>query len=251
MMLMRFLGRTVLVGALIAMLLPMGASAELDSVDSKKVEQGKVGAGVRKLPVSVYLLTFSDQAQLSAQYSAQDVAKLFDEVNAIWSKSGITWSVDSVTTVPVAGNDFKIPTAGFANPRAFRDAVAGLIPDATSTGRWRVYLVRQFPINGSAVYIIEKGAVLYGELNKFGARQPVILAHELGHSLGLQHVSMSDNLMYAGPEKSPELTLMLDPQQIKRATEQASVGPLLRTSGVPSDQEGRRRGGRGRRPASN
>lgn len=221
-MLKKFLGRCFLVGVIVVVFLPVWACAD-EAVASTK--------GALTLPVSVYLLEFSDDSQLSAQHSEQDVKKVFDAVNAIWSKAGITWNVDSVATVKVASTDFTIPAAGFATNRDFRDAMARVIPDATETGRWRVYFVRKFPVEGSSVYIVEKGAVLYGELNKRGEGRPTILAHELGHSLGLQHDSSSpENLMYSGKGMNPELALNLDPQQIKSAQAQASQGPLQRAA---------------------
>ena len=122
-----------------------------------------------------------------------------------------------------------VPSEGFSNPRKFRNAIADLIPANSSDRLWRVYLVHQFPVSGSAVYIIEKGAVLYGELNKFGERYPVVLAHELGHSLSLRHVPFPDNLMYGGGQKDPEKTQKLRPIQIKRAKMQARQGPFLRS----------------------
>lgn len=180
-----------------------------------------------EMPVNVYLLKFSNPKDLSARYTKKDVKELFEEVNDIWSKLGFIWTVDSVETVQVGENSFSVPPDGFSSPREFRDAIADVIPNE-KTGRWRVYIVNQFPIKGSSVYIVEKGAVVYGELNKSGERYPVILAHELGHSLGLRHEKSPDNLMYGGPEKNPERTMQLSDQQIKRAKGQAGLGPFKR-----------------------
>lgn len=180
------------------------------------------------MPVAVYLLEFSSMQQLSAQYAQEDVMELFDDVNALWSRYGLTWDVESVQTMYVTRARFSEPVEGFSSPREFRNAVADIIPAPSTAQKWRVYLVNQFPVNGSAVYIIEKGAVLYGELNKKGERHPVILAHELGHSLGLRHVSNPENLMYAGPQKDTAKTRQLGPQQIIRAKRQAGLGPFQR-----------------------
>jgi hypothetical protein len=195
------------------------------------------------LPVSVVRLEFEKDADLSAQSDYAEVERLFQEVNAVWSRWGIFWEVSTIETRTISAADFVTPKNGFASPREFRDAAAELIPDHSGDRQWRVYLMRQFPIAGSAVYIVEKSAVLYGELNKEGNRYPVILAHELGHSLGLRHVTIPGNLMYAGPGKTPSTELQLFPMQIRQARQQAAAGPLFMN---PGD-----RGLKGRRPVIN
>ena len=179
-----------------------------------------------ELPVSVYLCDFEGMKELSAKYTHRDVIKLFDEVNEIWAKWRIKWDVESVEDITFTRDMFKIPTGGFRKNREFRNAVARLIPHNIQGRHWRVYIMDEFPVRGSAVYVSERGAVLYGEVNNRGERLPVILAHEFGHSLGLQHVSFSDNLMYAGKDRDPELTKNLKPWQIKRARKQALIGPV-------------------------
>ncbi len=197
------------------------------------------------LPVSVVRLAFEGDAALSARSDYAEIERLFREVNAVWSRWGITWEVTSIDTKTVAGANFVTPANGFSSPREFRDAAATLIPDPSGDRQWRVYFMRRFPIAGSAVYLVEKSAVLYGELNKDGERYPVILAHELGHSLGLRHVPMPGNLMYAGPGKTPSTDLTLAPQQIRQARQQASAGPFFMT---PGERKGP---GKGRVPEIN
>lgn len=205
----------------------------VSTVSCNEVDKSHLpGTGSRNtelsMPVSVYLLKFSTMKVLDAHYTDNDVMELFDEVNEIWSKWGMTWQVDSIETVYVNENAFKAPSNGFSNPREFRNTIAEVIPDVTDSRQWRVYLVHQFPVNGSAVYISEKGAVLYGELNKNGERHPVILAHELGHSLKLRHAEHTNNLMYAGRGKDPDHMLEMDSDQIERAKTQAGIGPFKR-----------------------
>lgn len=192
------------------------------------------------LPVSVVRLSFEGNADLSGQSDYAEVERLFKEVNAVWSRWGITWEVSSIETKTVSAADFITPANGFASPREFRDAAAELIPAPSGDRRWRVYIMRQFPIAGSSVYLVEKSTVLYGELNKEGDRYPVILAHELGHSLGLRHVPMAGNLMYAGPGKTPSTDLKLTPMQIRQARQQAAAGPFFMNRG---DRKGPKKGG--------
>lgn len=183
-----------------------------------------------RIPVAVFLVKFDGMKTIDATYTSKEVKMLFGEVNSIWSKWGITWDVASVKTVFVNRQQFTPPSRGFSKPRDFRTAMAKVIPDKPTQPQWRIYLVKQFPVNGSAVYISERRSVLYGELNKFGKRYPIILAHELGHSLGLRHVPFPHNLMYAGPDRNPELTRNLTPRQIRIVRRQAVIGPFQRRS---------------------
>ncbi len=183
---------------------------------------------VMTLQVDVFLLEFWGYPHLSAEYGERELEELFAEVNAIWAQAGIQWNLASVERVDLREADFEIPTRGFMRPREFRNAVATVIPEDPSAGRWPVYFVRQFPVPGSGVYLVELGTVLYGELNQHGVRRPVVLAHELGHSLGLPHVPQPDNLMYGGRDRNPELTQNLNPRQINRARAQAKIGPWQR-----------------------
>ena len=186
----------------------------------------KEGIKTIDIPVSVYLLSFSDHDKLNAQYSPEEVIRLFDDVNAIWSNWGIACTVKTIEKIHLTEKDIRLPAKGFATRREFRDVMAAWIPEESIKRHWRVYIVRQFPVKGSAVYISEKQAILYGELHIYGERHPVILAHELGHSLGLRHVPFPQNLMYAGPDKNPDIPATLSPVQIRQARKQARIGPF-------------------------
>lgn len=222
----------------------MGACIEKDMANtSAKNNTNRMDSRRMILPVSVVRLVFLKDTELSAKGDYAEVERLFKEVNEVWSRWGITWEVRSIVTQTVSATDFLTPVNGFLSPREFRDAAAELIPEPSGERRWRVYVMRQFPVDGSAVYIMEKSAVLYGELNKEGNRYPVILAHELGHSLGLRHVPMVGNLMYAGPGKTPSKDLRLTTIQIQQARQQAQAGPFYMN---PED-----RGSKGRRSVIN
>ncbi len=180
------------------------------------------------LNVDVYLLKFSSYPALDSQYNMDELNELFFEINKIWEQANIRWRVDSVSEFEVSPESFTIPPDGFGGPRPFRNAMANFIPPPTQSHRWPVYIMRQFPIQGSGVYIVERRSVLYGELSQHGSEEPVILAHEMGHALGLPHVDAADNLMYAGPGRDPALTRALNPFQQQNVRAQAEIGPWER-----------------------
>lgn len=203
----------------------MASDWQSENIRQNKTAQ-KDGIQTIDIPVSVYLLSFSGADKLSARYSPEGVIRLFDDVNAIWSNWGIACTVKTIEKIHLTEKDIQFPAKGFATRREFRNLMAAWIPEETLERHWRVYILRQFPVKGSAVYISEKQAILYGELHIYGERHPVILAHELGHSLGLRHVPFPQNLMYAGPDKNPDIPATLSPIQIRQARKQARIGPF-------------------------
>ena len=202
-------------------------ASDWQSENSGRIQTAKKdGIQTIDIPVSVYLLSFSGADKLNARYSPKEVMRLFDDVNAIWKNWGISCTLKTIEKIHLTQKDIRFPAKGFATRREFRDLMAAWIPEETDERHWRVYIVRQFPVKGSAVYISEKQAILYGELHIYGERHPVILAHELGHSLGLRHVPFPQNLMYAGPDKNPDIPATLSPVQIRQARKQALIGPF-------------------------
>jgi hypothetical protein len=152
----------------------------------------------------------------------REVGQLFSEVNAVWRKWGIEWVPESVSTLKVESTEFPGVSVN-ETKRGFRNKMAAIVPTEPGPGRWQIAILRQFPIPASGTYIPDKNTVLYGELNKNGEHFPIVLAHELGHSLGLKHEKSEENLMYGGRSKDPEQTQFLNTQQIEQAKSHAKA----------------------------
>lgn len=188
------------------------------------------------LSVRVYGLTFDAAPDMNSTYEEEDVAALFEEVNSIWSRYGIEWAPEPLERIRITEAAFPQVTGAETGP-IFRRQLARAFKPGPETGIWHVALIRQFPVPASGLYIPRRGTVFYAELNRHGVRSPVVLAHELGHALGLKHVEDEDNLMYGGREKDPDRVLNLSPAQVRSAQAQARRGPFRRALATDHDAD--------------
>lgn len=157
------------------------------------------------LDVRVHLLESAQSAALTTTLTGAELELLFERVNEIWSQAGIEWRVASVVREQAQDPElFEQMLRGEA-PRN-TGAIATVIPrDDLTGGDWDVFFIRELFGGTGGVYFPGIPAVLQAEVDPTGSRGlegglPRILAHELGHSLSLQHVpcTAEGNLMAAG-----------------------------------------------------
>lgn len=141
-----------------------------------------------------------------------------DQINIIMAQSGI-----SVNWLPVTEmvDDFAYEGSGNYSTsvrpsRDFNTVMNGISPAATAISMVFVEIVPNFThldenhVNGYA-WIDESGIMMHVGANLLGfdAGRDVIasvIAHEISHNLGLEHVSNSDNLMKSSARSSERLT---------------------------------------------
>lgn len=179
-----------------------------------------------ELPVRVHPLS-SRLASLDARLSDPEVAVLMARVNEIWSEADIVWEVESIVREPAAGEDlFETALQGLIPLTA--DVVASVVPRVRRlAGGWDAYLVRDLAsaIGTPGIYFPGIPAAVASVVDPAGLADPGrILAHELGHSLGLPHVpcTAAGNLMAPGCPSQDRTRLTAD--QISRARSQAASG---------------------------
>ena len=181
------------------------------------------------LDMRLHLLQSSELDQLDVTLTDTEVGVLIEGLNDVWRQAGVAWRLEQIVREPAL------------NPDAFRAFLSDQSQSATSLVAevlptehlrpdvWNVFLVRDFGGRLGGVYFRSRRVVVGAELDPTGARDlrggtARILAHELGHSLGLNHApcTAAGNLMAAGC--SGGTRTRLEPEQIEIARHQAELG---------------------------
>lgn len=187
------------------------------------------------VPLRIHLLQ-SAVDDLDARMDAEEFRGTLDEAARFWVQACIRFTVESIREAPLSP----------AQEQAYRTDVMGgvesaemyaLVRDAMPTGDlmdpgWNVMVFRRFPRFSSGVYMWDIRSVLWSEELPApaggGNNFPIILAHELGHSLlGLEHYegpNVAENLMSQQIMQQRATAHGLTPEQVARARQQAASG---------------------------
>jgi len=189
-----------------------------------------------KIFIRAYLCKFNCDSEFNSEFNESVIERKLIDVNRIWQSAGIEWELSSVEMLDVSALD--INTFCYKDSKhLLRDSLVNVspeIPEVLATRLWKVCFLRQFPASAGGVYLPETQTVFFSENNRKGNNSPAILAHELGHSLGLIHCSDSGNLM--NPEalknihsllntKNNDALMFFTAEQIRSVNIQAGSGP--------------------------
>jgi hypothetical protein len=200
--------------------------AALSSCNSAGASSGKAlgpscaGGGSDTLCIGVNYVSYTDSS--GAPVASQDLALHdIEATNDVWKQCGIQFQIESYQAVDPTKYGLD-PGAGAANQTdqirdTFNDGNSFLI---VQTGYWGTVKNAWTNLPGSAPY----GAVFESTV----ADYPQIVAHELGHYLGLDHVDdpadVMDAIIY------PDSTqLSQDQCDLARATAQDFWANMLRS----------------------
>ncbi len=184
------------------------------------------------LSVRVHLLQSAEFNALNATLDAGDVVLLFAGANHIWEPAGVRWRIESIIREPArnAAAYDKIFRGEGGDPL---DVMLSIFPrENLLADGWDVFVLRDFGrVGAGGVYISfpEAQVAFVAEIGSSGEQRPSgsgprVLAHELGHSLGLQHASCTaaGNLMAPGCRGQDRTRLTA--AQIRTARQQAAKG---------------------------
>lgn len=161
-----------------------------------------INAPTNDIPTVVFLLTQDDDAL------DPDVDRLLSRANQILEQAAVRMQLDAVEEIQLSGTDISGASL-VSDPDTLRE----LLPPM-ERGRLHVVVVGGLGgLNGIA-FSGEQAVAVAEYTTSYDFR---VLAHEVGHALGLRHVQDRGNLMYSG---SSGTTLEID--QVRAAHEAAA-----------------------------
>ncbi len=184
-----------------------------------------------RLPVRIHLLS-SRLPPLDASLTEADVTTLLARVNQVWARADVVWVVESIIIEQAEAEDeFELALLG-AQPLTTQLLIAVVSGGERLTGKWDVFLAGDLTsaIGAPGIFIPSVPVILSSEVDPAGLGDPGrILAHELGHSLTLPHVTCTPegNLMSPGCDSADRTRLTLP--QIEQARAQGETGGPTRS----------------------
>ena len=135
------------------------------------------------VPVSLHLIN-DGTVQYSTNRNIDDLETSFNEVNRIWKQAGIEFYIEDIDVIKIENKEFtSILTGEVAKLTQRNDYDDNMING---------YFARY--INSNGISFPPQGVFLIGDI--ITANDYRVIAHELGHMLGLHHVETRNYLMF-------------------------------------------------------
>ncbi len=181
-------------------------------------------------------------AEVNADPDTAELERMVGSINQIWAQAGIRFELELVVRDAArdeaAQREWTVlcQQGGQELMGKLAPVIKRFAPELpVEPGVLHLVIVHRFPGGFGGRYFPELGLVVAPQLVVPGRGsterplEPRIMAHELGHALSLQHVSLPENLMTSGPgARGTRPGEKLTEKQIAQARETAaSAKPLL------------------------
>jgi len=202
----------------------LSATQEVEEVGQEvdsSVDRGPGDNPLITLPIKIHYLK-SRYVSINTDLKATNLRPLFAGTNEIWKKANLRFVADRPQQMVAADMSMEKEFADLFKPEVPKAYIRQhqsrilhkMLPDLPDRGKaFHVVLIYTMPDAFGAVYMPSKGIVLMPQVKFAGLidekgvwkdgspvffAQSNILAHEIGHSLSLPHVSIQGNLMIDG-----------------------------------------------------
>lgn len=186
----------------------VSSAASSASSHSNNQNTNTLNPNLIRLPVYFWVVTSSYKPSVSYEVTDQQLNQYLMNANRIWAAADIEFYIEAVNRVEMTeamADDFEqwltnIPAANRSREKRFEVLNSSGQYNGLS-GQYNIVLMKEWgPVVGNAHF--DTSSIFIAEKNKANeVRRHTILAHELGHALGLAHVDFADsacNLMQAG-----------------------------------------------------